>query len=117
MTVEGLKNWRTRHLAVAIKLLIVGRKEEAEWWRSEADRYASAVVGDARLRNGGGVVTINCESIGCDWCGFPHELPAHQLIDHDNGSECPVCQGFGVVARKDGTDERCYPCRGTGRVQ
>lgn len=46
MTVAGLEDMRIRCLAHAVKLSIVGRKQEAARWRAEADRYASLLSWD-----------------------------------------------------------------------
>lgn len=44
MSPSGLRDYRDRSLAVAVKLAIAGRALEAARWRSVADRY------DALLR-------------------------------------------------------------------
>lgn len=62
---------------------------------------------------------IGCEH--CDlWRGFPWELAEHEYMEHGigmwGGPDCNDCGGFGVIVRRDGTEDRCNSCRGTGRT-
>lgn len=55
-----------------------------------------------------------------DWSGFTSDLPEHEYTEHGlgnwGGPDCSYCGGFGTIVRRDGTEERCNTCRGTGQV-
>lgn len=52
MTPAGLEDMRIRCLAQAVKLLIVGREQEAARWRAEADRYSSLLSWEMPIYGG-----------------------------------------------------------------